>query len=94
LNQEVDWAEGKVAWLVEKDPRENITQLYKFSKALNIIMLNVDDWGFNAVGYQSNMMAWTTPYIDAISGNGIRLSEYHTHYYCQPSRAAIMTEVQ
>jgi arylsulfatase A-like enzyme len=91
LNEAVDWADGKASWLNEMDPRENVTQLYNHSQAPNIVMLVVDDWGWNSIGYQSNFMNWTTPYIDAISGSGIRLSEYHTHYYCPPSRAAILT---
>eukprot|EP01034_Spumella_vulgaris_P023024 gene23024-29212_t len=57
---------------------------------LTMIFL-VDDWGYNDIGYRSTYMNWTTPNIDKLANNGIKLGNYYTHELCGPSRAALLT---
>eukprot|EP01034_Spumella_vulgaris_P032948 gene32948-40670_t len=66
-------------------------QIYSAASAPHIVMFVVDDWGYNDIGYQSTYLGWTTPNIDKLAKNGIKLSNYFTHEYCVPSRAALMT---
>ena len=51
----------------------------------------VDDWGWNDVGYRSTYMDWTTPTVDRLAKEGIKMENYYTSYYCLPSRTALMT---
>ena len=57
----------------------------------NIVFVLVDDWGWNDVGYRSTYMDWTTPNIDRLAKEGIKLENYYTSVYCLPSRTALMT---
>lgn len=71
--------------------KRTITQKYYPSNPPNIVFINVDDWGYNDVGKHSTYMSWTTPTIDSYISQGITLTNYFTHYYCTPSRGALMT---
>jgi hypothetical protein len=71
--------------------KRTITQKYFPSNPPNIVFFLVDDWGYNDVGFRSNYMSWTTPTIDAYVKEGVTLTNYFTHYYCTPSRGALMT---
>ena len=44
----------------------------------NIVFVFVDDWGWNDIGYRSTYMSWTTPTIDSLAENGIKLDNYFT----------------
>jgi hypothetical protein len=68
-----------------------ISQIYFPSNPPNIVFILADDWGWNDVGFRSTYMSWTTPTIDSYVKQGISLENYFTHYYCIPSRAALMT---
>jgi arylsulfatase B/arylsulfatase I/J len=83
-------AGGVVPWLTDEFSRAT-SQLYSHSKAPNIVLFVVDDWGWNDVGYQSTYLDWTTPNIDKLASKGIKLTNYFTHELCVPSRAALMT---
>eukprot|EP01034_Spumella_vulgaris_P032947 gene32947-40669_t len=65
--------------------------LFKAASAPHIVLFVVDDWGYNDIGYQSTYLGWTTPNIDKLAKGGIKLTNYFTHEYCVPSRAALMT---
>ena len=52
----------------------------------NIVFVLVDDWGYNDVGYRSSYLSWTTPTIDKLASEGIKLENYYTSYYCMPAR--------
>jgi hypothetical protein len=71
--------------------KRTVTQKYFPAKPPNIVFVLVDDWGYNDVGVRSTYMSWTTPTIDAYINQGITLTNYFTHYYCTPSRGALMT---
>lgn len=83
-------AGGFAPW-IEDTSQHPITQKYSYADAPHIIFLVVDDWGFNEVGYQSTYMNWVTPHMDSLALKGIRLTNYQTHEYCMPARAALLT---
>lgn len=55
----------------------------------NILLLMVDDMGFNDVGYRNQHIL--TPYIDALSTKSVHFSQFRTMSWCAPSRYALMT---
>ena len=55
----------------------------------NIIMFLLDDLGWNDTGYQG--AEYSTPTIDRLAQEGIRLKQYYVHPACSPSRAALLT---
>ena len=88
----------------EKAPRQlrNIDAAHAFegeegrpksssSSSPNIVFVLVDDWGYNDVGYRSTYMDWTTPNIDKLASQGVKLENYYTAYYCMPARSSLMT---
>jgi hypothetical protein len=81
---------GVYPWIDDTSSRE-IAQKYSHSAAPNIVIFLVDDWGYNDIGYRSTYMNWTTPNIDKLANNGIKLGNYYTHELCGPSRAALLT---
>ena len=55
----------------------------------NILMIVIDDLGWNDTSYQGSEIP--TPTIDKFSKEAIRLQQYYVQRTCSPSRAAIMT---
>ena len=47
--------------------------------------------GFNDVGYRSTYLSWTTPTIDRLAAQGVKLENYYTGYSCVPARGAFLT---
>ena len=60
-------------------------------QAPNIVFVLLDDWGWNDVGWRSNYMSWTTPNIDRLASEGVKLENYYSAYYCIPARASLLT---
>ena len=56
----------------------------------HILFLMIDDLGFNDVGYR-NTSDLSSPNIDALAENGVRLERYYTHNLCSPSRTAFLS---
>jgi arylsulfatase B/arylsulfatase I/J len=83
-------AGGIVPWIEDNSTRE-IPSLYSSTGAPNIIFILVDDWGWNDVGYQSTYLNFTTPTIDRMAREGVKLTNYWTSPLCTPSRGALMT---
>ena len=54
----------------------------------NIIMFIIDDLGWNDTGYQG--ADFTTPSIDRLAQEGVRLKQYYVQPLCTPSRASLM----
>ena len=54
----------------------------------NIILFVIDDLGWNDTGYQG--ADYTTPTIDSLAAEGIRLGQYYVQPLCSPSRAALL----
>lgn len=67
------------------------SQIYNYKDAPNLIFVLVDDWGWNDVGFRSNYLSWTTPTIDRLASEGVKLENYFTYYLCTPSRGAFLT---
>ena len=55
----------------------------------NIIMILLDDLGWNDIGYQG--ADYSTPTIDSMAAEGIRLNQYYTQSLCSPSRTALLS---
>jgi Sulfatase len=68
-----------------------LKQKYSYSDAPHIVFVFVDDWGWNDVGYRSTYLSWTTPTIDRLASEGIKLENHFAHELCSPSRGALLT---
>ena len=55
----------------------------------NIVIVLVDDMGFSDVGCYGGEI--DTPNIDALSGNGLRFTQFYNAGRCCPTRASLMT---
>jgi hypothetical protein len=93
-DKKVVWKEkqGVVSWATNTDfvPPE-VPVKYSHAGAPHIVFVLVDDWGWNDVGYRSTHMAWTTPTIDRLASEGVKLENYFTAYSCIPARGALLT---
>ena len=54
----------------------------------NIILFLLDDLGWSDTGYQG--AEYSTPTIDRLAQEGIRLKQYYVQPLCSPSRAALL----
>lgn len=57
----------------------------------NIIIVYIDDQGYNDMGPNSTDLAEITPHINQLAQEGIWLTTYYGLHLCTPSRAALMT---
>lgn len=57
--------------------------------APNIVWILLDDVGFGAAGAFGGGIA--TPALDALAGQGLRYTNFHTTAICAPTRAALLT---
>lgn len=87
------WKEcgGVCPWLEDDFEPLVVEQIYSYDSAPHIIFALVDDWGWNDVGWRSTYLNWTTPTIDRMAAEGVKLGNYFTHFSCVPSRAAFLT---
>ena len=65
-----------------------IEQIYSADTPPHIVFMLADDWGYNDFG---GYMDWTTPVITSLVKEGVTLTNYFTHFYCMPSRGALLT---
>jgi len=57
--------------------------------APNVVLIVLDDVGFAQLGcYGSDM---TTPVVDSLAAEGIRLTNFHTTALCSPTRVCLLT---
>ena len=56
----------------------------------NIIIIMADDLGFGDLGCYGSKLN-TTPNLDRIARQGVRLTDFHAAPWCAPSRCALMT---
>ena len=82
---------GGVCSYATEDNVVTTEQIYFPESPPNIVFMLVDDWGVNDVGYKSTYMSWATPNIDQFVTEGVTMTNYFTHYFCAPSRGALMT---
>jgi len=57
--------------------------------APNVVMIVLDDVGFAQLGCFGSDLA--TPRLDALAGDGLRYSNFHTTALCSPTRACLLT---
>ena len=55
----------------------------------NILLILADDVGFSDLGCYGGEIA--TPNLDALAGDGLRLTQFYNSARCSPSRAALLT---
>ncbi len=55
----------------------------------NVVLIMADDLGWNDVGFHGSEIS--TPHIDTIATEGIRLERFYVQPICSPTRAAVMT---
>ena len=63
-------------------------------KKPNILIIIVDDLGFNQVGFRANAVNNSdvvTPNIDQLAGEGIVMDRFYATPWCAPSRGALQT---
>jgi len=57
----------------------------------HLVYVLMDDVGYNDVGYGSSDLHMMTPFIDDISGQGIRFGALYGQPICTPARASLLT---
>lgn len=63
-----------------------------FASKPHIVLVLVDDWGWNNVGYhRPNDAEVVTPTINALVKEGIELNRHYVYHYCAPSRASLQS---
>ena len=73
------------------DNNDDVDVIFTYDKAPHVIMVVIDDWGWNDFGMRSNYLSWTTPNIDTLATEGIVASNFFVHYMCVPTRGALLT---
>lgn len=63
------------------------------SQAPNIVLVTIDDAGWNDVGWTSSDMPQATPRIARMAARGVTLTQYYGQPSCSPSRAAMLSGV-
>jgi arylsulfatase len=75
-----DWRTSTPWWPPEPEPPAG---------APNVLLLVLDDVGFAQLGCYGSDIA--TPAFDALAGDGVRLTNFHTTALCSPTRACLLT---
>lgn len=57
--------------------------------APNVLLVILDDVGFGQLGCYGSEIS--TPHLDSIASNGIRLGNFHTTALCSPTRVCLLT---
>jgi arylsulfatase len=75
-----DWSDSEPWWPPERGAPDG---------APNVVLIVLDDVGFAQLGcYGSDI---STPAIDGLARDGVRLSNFHTTALCSPTRACLLT---
>ena len=57
----------------------------------HVLLVTLDDVGFNDLGTTSSDLAHNTPRLSALADSGVRLTSYYGQSICSPARATLMT---
>ena len=57
----------------------------------HVVLMLVDDAGWNDVGYQSTDLQDCTPFLDSLSSSGIVLKSFYGMHECTPARTALLS---
>ncbi|MBX2872667.1 MAG: sulfatase-like hydrolase/transferase, partial [Saprospiraceae bacterium] len=55
----------------------------------NVVLIVIDDMGWNDVGYHGSEIR--TPAMDRLAKEGVELNRFYVHPACSPTRSALMT---
>lgn len=64
-------------------------QTYSQSPGPNVLLIIVDDMGWNDVGYHGSEIQ--TPTLDRLAHAGVELTRFYAHSSCTPTRSSLMT---
>ena len=67
----------------------SLSKDFKFSSSPHIILLLTDDQGLSDIGYFDSQ--FSTPFLDSLSLNGIKINRMYTSTTCSPSRSVLLT---
>lgn len=59
------------------------------NKPPHVLLVVLDDLGYSDVSFHGGLIP--TPFMDELSGAGIRLDRYYLHPVCSPSRISLLT---
>ena len=71
---------GGALWLMDAPPDKP-----------NILVLMVDDLGFNDLAINTNNLDIDTPNMDQLAREGVRFTRHYASPVCSPARAAFLT---
>ena len=59
----------------------------------NLILIVVDDWGFNDIGFRNrhNANDIRTPAMDSLAAQGVVLDQYYVNMACSPTRSSLLS---
>ena len=57
----------------------------------NILLVVLDDFGYNDLAINNGSDSLTTPTLDRIAEQGIRFTRHYSESSCTPSRVALLT---
>jgi arylsulfatase B len=60
-------------------------------KPPHLFLILADDVGFNSVGFHGNNPETITPHIDELAASGAIFMNFHSYFWCSPSRASLMS---
>lgn len=79
------------SWCLSEEPAGVTEQAVPVTERPNILLVLADDLGYtDLASYGSEI---STPTIDALAGQGVRFTNYHTAANCAPARAMLLTGV-
>ena len=58
-------------------------------KKPNILLVLADDYGWNDIGYHGSEIS--TPTLDKLAGEGVKLENYYVQPICTPTRSQLMS---
>ncbi|KAL5254080.1 hypothetical protein ACHWQZ_G013741 [Mnemiopsis leidyi] len=60
-------------------------------KKPHVVLVIADDMGYNDIGYYNKFGDISTPHLDKLASEGVRLDKYYGQSICTPARAALFT---
>lgn len=60
-------------------------------KPPHIVLVTIDDLGWNDIGYQSDDIPDATPVMSQLARLGVRLTQYYGQEMCTPARASLLS---
>jgi len=76
---------------LELEKKADDTILSSDPKPPHIVLITIDDLGWNDIGYQSNDIPDATPVMSHLARSGIRLTQYYGQEMCTPARASLLS---